>query len=152
MIERIGWRAAWIGTAVIFMLVHFFKASPDLDHQPVYLWSGITGLHSAFLPIIHGEFLNGKGLNLFLLGLILGGLFLRAGNLWVNAGLHSGLILAVLLFSGFTRPVDPPYVAHFGGDILSNPITSVVLVLLGLWIWRFYRHPSDVPENGENAP
>jgi len=152
LIERIGWRAGWIVTATIFMLVHFFKVPTDLDHQPVHIWSGVPGLAAAFLPIIHGDFLCERGLNLFLIGLILGGIFLRSSTLWVNAGLHSGLILAVLLFSGFTRPVDPPYVSFFGGDILSNPITSVAFILLGLWLWRFYRHPSILPETGENAP
>jgi membrane protease YdiL (CAAX protease family) len=150
--DRFGWRAGWIATAAIFMLSHFLKISPDLDHQPIHPWSGVTAVGNAFLPVINGEFLCGRGLNLFLLGLILGGIVLRSGILWVNAGLHSGLILAVFIFSGFTRPVVPPYVSYLGGDILSNPITSVVFVLLGLWLWRFYRHPSILPETGENAP
>jgi membrane protease YdiL (CAAX protease family) len=150
--NRFGWRVGWIGTAAIFALSHFLKISPDLDREPVYPWSGVTAVGNAFLPIIHGEFLSGRGLNLFLLGLILGGIVLRSGILWVNAGLHSGLILAVFLFNGFTRPVEPPRIAWLGGDILSNPITSVVFVLLGLWLWRFYRHPSILPETGETAP
>ena len=150
--EGLGWRAGWIGTAAIFALSHFLKIPHDVDQQPVYPWSGVTAVGSAFLPVIHGEFICGKGLNLFLLGLILGGIVLRADTLWVNAGLHSGLILAVLLFSGLTRPMEPPRVAYLGGDILSNPITSVVFVLLGLWLWRFYRHPSILPETGESAP
>ena len=152
LIERIGWCAGWIVTAIVFMLAHFLKISTDLDRQEVHIWSGITAVGSAFLPVIHGDFLCGRGLNLFLLGLILGGTFLRAGTLWLNAGLHSGLILAVLLFSGFTRPVQPPRIEWLGGDILSNPITSVVFVLLGLWLWRFYRHPSILPETGDAAP
>jgi membrane protease YdiL (CAAX protease family) len=152
LIERIGWRAGWIGTAVIFVLAHFLKISPEFDHQPVHLWSGVTAVGNAFLPVIHGDFLCVRGLNLFLLGLILGGIFLRSGTLWVNAGLHSGLILAMLLFTGLTQPIDPPRIAFFGGDILSTPVTSVVFVLLGLWLWRFYRHPSVLPETGENAP
>jgi len=152
LIERIGWRAGWIVTAAIFMLAHFLKVPTSLDNQTVHLWSGINAVGVAFLPIIHGDFLCGKGLNLFLLGLILGGAFLRAGTLWLNAGLHSGLILAVFLFTGFTRPTLPPRVAWLAGDILSTPITSVVFVLLGLWLWRFYRHPSILPETGDAAP
>jgi len=144
-----GWRGGWIVTAVIFTLAHFVKAPVELDHQPVHLWSGASALGAAFLPLIHGAFLSGKGLNLFLLGLILGGVVLRSGTLWVNAGLHGGLILALLLFTGFTRPVE---IAFLGGDILSSPLTSVVLILLGLWLWLFYRHPSILPETGENAP
>jgi membrane protease YdiL (CAAX protease family) len=148
----LGWYAGWISAALFFMIAHFLKISPDIDSEPVHLWSGVSAVGDAFLPVIHGEFISGRGLNLFLLGLILGGLFLRAGTLWVNAGLHSGLILAVLLFTGFEKPIEPPRISYLGGDILSNPITSAVFVLLGFWIWRFYRHPSVLPETGANAP
>jgi hypothetical protein len=109
-------------------------------------------LGAAFLPVMHGDFIGGKGLNLFLVGLILGGLFLRSGSLWMNAGLHGGWIFGLLLFSGLTRPAEPPSVSCFGGDILSSLATTVVLVLVGLWLWRFYRHPSNSPGTGENAP
>jgi len=151
LVRGLGWRAGWVLAAVIFMLAHFLKIPVDLDHQPMHLWSGATALGAAFLPVVHGDFLCGRGLNLFLIGLILGGIFLRAGSLWVNAGLHSGWIFGLLLFTGLTRPVEPPYVSYFRGDILSNPLTTLVLLLTGLWLWRFYRHPSDSPGTGENA-
>jgi membrane protease YdiL (CAAX protease family) len=158
--QGLGWRGGWVLAAAIFMLAHFIKIPVELDHEPVYLWSGATALGAAFLPVAHGEFLCGRGLNLFLIGLILGGIFLRSGTLWMNAGLHSGWIFGLLLFTGLTRPVEPPYVSCFGGDILSSLSTTVVLVLVGLWLWRFYRHPSVLPETastpargtGENAP
>ena len=152
LIERIGWRGGWVITAAIFMFAHFLKVPTYLNYQPVYPWSGLTALGSAFLPIVHGDFLCGRGLNLFLLGLILGGIMLRSTTLWLNAGLHSGLILAVLLFTGFARMDEVPRVSYLGDDILSSPITSTVFVLLGIWLWRFYRHPSILPETGPNAP
>jgi membrane protease YdiL (CAAX protease family) len=152
LIDRLGWRFGWVLTAAIFMLSHFLKVSTEIDGQPVHSWSGITAVGSAFLPIIHGDFLSGKGLNLLLLGLILGGIMLRNTTLWLNAGLHSGLILTMLLFTGFAHLTQPPRISYLGGDILSSPITSVVFVLLGLWLWGFYRHPSVVPENGSTAP
>lgn len=154
LIERLGWRAGWILAAAIFALAHFLKIPKELDQQPVHLWSGATALGAAFSNAGHGlsnlEDL-GKAANLFLLGLILGGAFLRCGTLWLNAGLHSGLILALFLFHDFTWPTSH-YFAFFGGDILSSPITSVVFILLGLWLWRFYRHPSILPETGPSAP
>jgi len=155
LIERIGWLRGWILAAAIYMLAHLLKIPGDFDQQPVHPWSGVTALGAAFLPLTQGAFFlahMGKGLNLFLLGLILGGIFLRAGSLWMNAGLHGGLVFIWLLFNGLTRPVPQPYVAFFKGDILSSPLTTVVLVMLGLWLWRFYRHPSVLPETGENAP
>ncbi len=151
LVASLGWRAGWIGAAAIFMLAHFVKIPTDLDQQPVHWWSGVTGLGAAFSPVAHGDFISGKGFNLLLIGLILGGIFLRTDTLWLNAGLHSGWILAVLLFPDMTRPVTPPRFEGMGGDILSTPVTSLVLILLGLWLWRFYRHPSIVPETGANA-
>ncbi len=160
LVQGLGWRAGWIAAAAIYMLAHFLKIPAAVDHQPVRLWSGATALGEAFMPLVNGDFLSGRGLNLFLIGLILGGIFLRSGHLWVNAGLHGGWILGLLLFSGFTRPVEPPYVPFLGGDILSSFLTTVVLLMLSVWLWRYYRHPSSLPEaaptpargSGANAP
>jgi len=152
LVRGLGWRVGWVLTAAIFVMAHFLKIPVEIDRQSVHLWSGANALGAAFLPLAHGDFLCGRGLNLFLIGLILGGIFLRFGSLWTNAGLHSGWILGLLLFTGLTRPVEPPYISCFYGDILSNPLTTLVLLLLGLWLWRFYRHPSGSPGNGENAP
>jgi membrane protease YdiL (CAAX protease family) len=157
LVQGLGWRRGWLLAAAIFMLAHFVKIPVELDRQPVHLWSGATALGAAFLPVLQGDFLCGRGVNLFLIGLILGGIFLRSGTLWMNAGLHSGWILGLLLFSGLTRPLMSPYFEVLGnGDILSNPLTTLVLLLLGIWLWRFYRHPSDSPGpargTGENAP
>ena len=149
--KGLGWRLGWILAAFIFMLAHFLKIPVDLDKQPVHAWSGANALGAAFLPLVKGQFLCGRGLNLFLVGLILGGVFLRAGSLWMNAGLHGGWIFGMLLFTGLTRPDEPPRVAWFGGDVLSSLATTVVLSLVGIWLWRFYRHPSVLPENGATA-
>jgi membrane protease YdiL (CAAX protease family) len=154
LVRGLGWRAGWVLAAVIFMLAHFLKIPVELDHQPVHLWSGATALGAAFSQfgqdLLRPENI-GKAANLFLIGLILGGIFLRSGSLWMNAGLHSGWIFGLLLFTGLTRPVEPPYVSWFGGDILSSLSTTLVLLLLGLWLWRFYRHPSVSPETGASA-
>jgi len=162
LVRGLGWRAGWLLAAVIFMLAHFLKIPVELDHQPVHLWSGATALGAAFTNLGQNLVLPdniGKAVNLFLIGLILGGIFLRSGSLWMNAGLHSGWIFGLLLFTGFTHPVEPPTISYFRGDILSNPLTTLVLLLTGLWLWRFYRHPSVSPETastptrgtGENA-
>ena len=175
LVQGLGWRAGWLLAAAIYMLAHFLKVPVELDHEPVHWWSGATALGAAFSQLGHGFLVAGnlgKALNLFLVGLILGGIFLRAGSLWLNAGLHGGWIFGLLIFTGFTRPhtleysivdalpggpeqsrtviidepTNPRFTEHFGGDILSSLATTVVLVLLGLWIWRFYRHPSILPD------
>jgi len=152
LIERLGWCAGWIVAAAIFMLAHFVKIPVELDAQPVAGWSGVTAMGAAFQALAEGGLLSGKALNLFLLGLILGGVYLRSGSLWVNAGLHGGLILVQLLYSGLVLPAPRHDFIFGGGDIVSSPITSLVFILLGLWLWLFYRHPSILPETGENAP
>jgi membrane protease YdiL (CAAX protease family) len=144
-------RWACVFAAVIFMLAHFLKIPESLDHQPIHLWSGVNAMGGAFLSL-PAAFLTGRGLNLFLVGLIFGGIFLRANSLWVNAGLHSGWILALLLFSGLTRPTEPPRVAFLGGDLLSSPLTSLVLIGLGAWLWRYYPPPLAASAGGGNAP
>jgi membrane protease YdiL (CAAX protease family) len=151
LIGRLGLRAGWLLAALIYALAHFLKIPPELDQQPVHLWSGISAFGAAFAPIDHGGFISGRGLNLLLIGLILGATFLRNGNLWFNAGLHGGWIFMLLLFSGLARPMEPPIVAWLPGDLLSNPVTSVVLILLSLWLWRFYQPPSIEPGTGESA-
>jgi membrane protease YdiL (CAAX protease family) len=144
----LGWRAGLVLAALIYALAHFLTTS-GLDKAPVHWWSGAAAWPAMFTQAasdLASPENAVKALNLFLLGLVFGGLFLRAGLLWANAGLHAGLIFGLLLFTGLTRPDEPPRVAWLGGNILSSFVTSVIIILLGLWIWRFYRHPSIVPE------
>jgi membrane protease YdiL (CAAX protease family) len=156
LIAGLGVRAGLVIGALTYTLAHFLKIPVELDHEPVHLWSGATALGAAFThfgqDLLQPQNL-GKEANLLLIGLILGGIYLRSGALWVGAALHSGWIFGLLLFTGFTRPVVPPYQPGFGGDILSSLSTTMVLLLLGVWIWLFYRHPSIKPEvPGDDAP
>jgi hypothetical protein len=100
---------------------------------------------SVFTHLGQGDFLTGRGFNLFVVGLILGGIFLRTGTLWVNAALHGGWILILMSFTALTRPTEPPHFHGLGDDLLSSPLTSAVLFALGLGLWRFYR-PKRVVE------
>jgi membrane protease YdiL (CAAX protease family) len=153
----LGWRAGWIFGAAIYALAHFLNTSV-LDKTPVQWWSGAAAwpvmIRQVGADLASPE--NAvKALNLFVLGLVLGGLFLRAGSLWVNAGLHAGLIFGLLIFTGLTRPDEPPRLAWLGGNIPSSFITTLVLIALGVWLWRYYRNPSvqlePEPGNGASA-
>jgi membrane protease YdiL (CAAX protease family) len=148
--RTLGLRGGWIAAALIYTLAHFLKIPVTLDHRPIHVWSGVTAVGAAFGPLLHGAFLNGHGLNLLLIGLILGGLFWRTGMLWLNYGLHGGWILGLLLASGLTRPA-PTASIWTGSDLLASPLTTLVLVLLGFWLWLFFRRPPPEPPS-ESVP
>jgi membrane protease YdiL (CAAX protease family) len=139
LVETTGRRVGWILAAVIYTLAHFLRMPSQAPDSSIHFWSGATGLLALFSDLGHGSFLNGRGLNLFLVGLILGGIFLRTGTLWVNYALHGGWIFILMSFSALTRPSTTPRISFFGGDLLSSPLTSAVLLLLGLGLWRFQR-------------
>jgi membrane protease YdiL (CAAX protease family) len=143
--RRIGARWGWLLAALIFALAHFVKIPDSLDHQAVHPWSGVTAIGAAFVPVLHGRFFSPHGANLLIIGLILGGVFRRTGVLWFNYGLHGGWILGLLLATGLTRSTQATF--WTGSDLLSSPLTTIVLVVLGWWLWRFYRRPLP-PESG----
>jgi membrane protease YdiL (CAAX protease family) len=146
LVAGLGFRPGWILAAVIYALAHFLKIPDAVDHMPVHPWSGASALGAAFLPLVHGDFLSGRGANLLLIGLILGGVFARTGTLWFNGGLHAGWIAGLLLASGLSRPAR---VTVWTGDgLLSSPLTTLVLAVLGWWLWRFYRRPQPSPATG----
>jgi membrane protease YdiL (CAAX protease family) len=148
--RRLGLRWGWLLAALVYTLAHFLKIPDDVDHAAVHLWSGASALGAAFLPLVHGDFLSGRGANLLIIGLILGGLFRRTGTLWLNYGLHAGWIAGLLLASGLSRPGR---VTFWTGDgLLSSPITTIVLAVLGWWLWRFYRKPPAESVTGATSP
>jgi len=152
LVARCGAAAGIPLTAMIYALAHFIKVPTGIDTEPVRWSSGFHAFGQAVLPLLHGDFLAGRGLNLLILGLILGLVFLRSGRLWIGYALHGGFIVALLTVPKVTQPQSPPRVAWLAGDLISNPLTTVVLLLLLCWLWFFYRAPWVSPETGPNAP
>jgi membrane protease YdiL (CAAX protease family) len=138
LVEAAGRRVGWFLAAVIFALAHFLRIPSGSPAQPVHLWSGVTGMIAAFGQMGQAGLVGGHGYNLLLIGLILGGIFLRDGRLWFCAGMHSGWIFILMAFSGLSRPEDPSRFPLFSGDLLGSPITTGVLLILGLFLWRFF--------------
>jgi membrane protease YdiL (CAAX protease family) len=125
LVETTGRWIGWLLAAFLYALAHFLRLPSETTPPPVHFYSGATAILSIFTHLGQGDFLSGRGLNLFLVGLILGAIFLRTGTLWINAGLHGGWILILMTFTALTRP--PP---GLGADLLSSPITSAVLLAL----------------------
>ena len=145
--ETLGRRVGWILSAALFTVAHFLRFSSSHEAPaPIHWWSGAAALGSMFTHLGQGEILGGRGLNLFIAGLILGGLFLRAGNLWINEGLHAGWIFVLVTFASLVRPAPHPRVAFLGGDLIGTPIATAILLLLGVWLWFFYRPAAAAPE------
>jgi membrane protease YdiL (CAAX protease family) len=143
MVESTGRWVGWILAAGIYAVAHFLRFPPEGSGDGRALWSGVNGMISVFTHLGQGDFLTGRGFNLFLVGLILGGIFMRTGTLWVNAALHGGWIFVLMSFTALTRPVEPPRIPWLGDDLLASPLTSAVLVVLGVGLWRFYR-PTEI--------
>ena len=161
LVGRLGWRGGWILTALIYAIAHFLKIPATIDSQPVHVWSGVTALgesfqtlgaalHAMVAPENAAEIYPGKLVNLLLIGLILGGLFPRTGNLWLNYGLHAGLIVGLFIGLKMTRPAQVSI--WTGTDLVSSPLTTLVLLLLGWWLWRYYRRPQPGSGSGANVP
>jgi membrane protease YdiL (CAAX protease family) len=142
--RRIGAWGGWLLAALVFALSHFLKVPESFDHIPVRWWSGVLAVAAAVKFMCSGGILSGQGLNYFLIGLILGGIFWRTGVLWLNYGLHAGWIVGQQLTSGLTHPT-PARSIWTGSDLLGSPLTTLVLVLLGFWLWLFFRRPPPEP-------
>jgi membrane protease YdiL (CAAX protease family) len=139
LVETTGRKIGWFLAALLFAVAHFLRIPSENASQSIHFWSGVTGIFSIFTHLGQGDFFSWRGLNLFLVGLVLGGIFLRTGTLWVNAALHGGWILVLMIFTAFTRPQLPMRTPRLGEDLLSSPLTSLVLLGLGLALWRFYQ-------------
>jgi membrane protease YdiL (CAAX protease family) len=137
--ETLGRRLSWVLGAALFTLVHFLRPDSSHSQAPVHWWSGATSVVFMFTHLAQGEIIGGRGLNIFLVGLILGGIFLRAGTLWITAGLHCGWIFTLVIFAALTRPAEKPRIPFLAGDLIGTPITTVVLLLVGLWFYFFSR-------------
>ena len=138
-----GARIAWLLAALIYALAHFLKVPSDFRADPVGLETGAAGMIAAFAQLGTGDFVSGRGPNLFIVGLILGGVFLRVGRLWMCAGLHSGWIFVLMTFTGLTRPDKPLRNPWLGSDLLASPVTTAVLIATGLFLWRYYPPRDD---------
>ena len=144
LVEAAGSRAAWFFGALIYALAHFLKVPSEYHAEPVTLLSGAPAMLAAVTQFGTGDFLSGRGLNLFCIGLVLNSVFLRVGRLWLCAGLHGGWIFVLMSFSALSRPVwiyHAPWYAK--GDLLGSPVTTVVVIAVGLFLRRYYPPRSD---------
>ena len=80
LVEAAGKRAGWIFAAAIYAVAHFLRVPAGAPGEPIHPWSGATGVAEIFTHLGLGEFLSGHGFNLFLVGLILGGVFSAGRN------------------------------------------------------------------------
>ncbi len=139
MIDRMGSTVGWLVAGFFYAIVHFVKVPREFRPDPITWHSGFDSLALALAPL--GK-LDTYGSSLFCLlavGLILGLLFHRTGSLWLPIGMHAGWIIGLKLGSKLTIPA--PFAPAFSSDsdLLSSGMTLVLLALLGLLLWKFFR-------------
>jgi membrane protease YdiL (CAAX protease family) len=136
-VTRYPWLALAL-SAAFFAYTHFKIPTGEWTKVGQVQWQ--TGWLDAYWMLvgIAVEFDFGRFLALWLLGLLLGALTLRARALWPAVGLHGGLVFGMLMYHDLARSLAPP--SSFWGttaliDGWATPAT-LGLVLLGVILTR----------------
>jgi CAAX protease family protein len=101
-------RYTWLALVLssIFFAYTHFKIPPEQTMNAVSVdWA--TGWRDAYWMLIgiSAEFDIRRFAALWILGMMLGTLMLRAGSLWPGIGLHAGLVFTALLYHDFVQDV-----------------------------------------------
>jgi len=119
-------------SAAFFAYTHFKIPTGEWTKVGQVQWQ--TGWLDAYWMLvgIAAEFEFGRFLALWLLGLLLGALTLRAHALWPAVGLHGGLVFGMLMYHDLARSLAPP--GSFWGttaliDGWATPATLGLLLL-----------------------
>lgn len=141
LISRMGRMTGWLLGALFFAIVHFVKVPKPFHPEPVTWLSGFQAIGLALSPLAQPSTYGFMFFCLLAVGLILGGMFLRTGSLWVPMGLHTGWIIGLKWGSALTQPAAGASDLLGRSDLMSGGLTLIVLALLGLLLWRFYPVP-----------
>lgn len=114
LIKTLSKRKALLWGAFLFAILHFSTPNGFVAHETMRWYDG-------FLLAIYSLMGMAKGiewlyfLNLFALGIILGLLFIKTGNLWSSIGLHWGIV-CTLLFLRKNVYLQPDSLPQFLGN------------------------------------
>lgn len=134
-----GAAVAVLLTAVVYALSHFI-ASYHIAASEVTATSGIAMLAGSARALAHPLGVADAFLALFAVGVVLGGVRARTGNIAACMGLHAGWVWVMLLAHELTRP-DRSAALSFLLSRFDGFVGWLVFgwtVLLAVPIWRFY--------------
>jgi membrane protease YdiL (CAAX protease family) len=130
------WPFALVISSAIYALLHFF-AKPE--SPAVIQWnSGLIILSSMFRGFADFKMLVPGFFNLFIVGVILGFVFQRTGNLYFSIGLHAGWIFWLKSYGLLTDRVARMDFGIWGsGKIIDGWLaTAVLLFVFGILLAR----------------
>ena len=137
-----SWPANLI-SASIFSIVHFLKA-PDETTTAVQWYSGFVSLSHSFDQFREPMLVLAGFTTLFVIGVILAYACLRTRSLWASIGLHSGWILASMLFGKIARR-EVVALPWLGKNLLVGLVPLAVCLVSWLLVrtWLKYAAPRD---------
>jgi uncharacterized protein len=134
-----GARTAVLLTALIYAASHFF-ARVHIEAAQVTARSGVALLAGTLHSFAHPASVADAFVALFAVGVVLGGIRARTGNIAACIGLHAGWVWVMLVTHELTRPVRSAagsfLLSQFDGFV--GWLALVWTVVLALPLWRFY--------------
>lgn len=120
---------AWIGSSVIFSLLHFLHLIPGYQEvNPQNWYAGFQILGSIFGHFSQPWTFFTEFTQLLILGLFLGWFRIWMNSLWIPIGIHIGLVLALKTLS-FQYSIDAssPLYPYFLGEDINSGLLPLIL-------------------------
>lgn len=138
------WPLALILSSIIYALAHFLRRAD---------FSGAVSWHSGFalLPRMLGGFWDLHALvpdffNLTLVGVLLGLVYQRTGNLYFSIGLHAGWVFWLKAYGAFTATAPQASTWFWGTSKMIDGWLALIVLTVVLVLFRF------LPFSSKNEP
>jgi membrane protease YdiL (CAAX protease family) len=140
-----AWPMALIISSAVYAILHFFgKPEPTASIN----WSsGFVTLGGMFGGFTNLQTLVPGFINLLIVGLILGFVFQKSGNLYFSIGLHAGWIFWLKSYGLLTNKV-PDFSSQFlgSGKMIDGWLATIVLLVVFVFLfarWNKIKNYSD---------
>ena len=138
------WPLALVVSSAVYALLHFF-AKPD-SPASIQWHSGFSTLGSMLGGFVDLDEVVPQFLNLFIVGLILGFVFHRTGNLYFSIGLHAGWVFWLRSYGFLTNKVKGNSFTIWGsGKLIDGWVaTAMLLSVFAFLVIRFQNQKRDL--------
>jgi len=129
---------AVFSVAVFYALMHFLRPEGILDGQSVQLWSGFEAIVTGFGNFSLAGMLD-TVVALIIIGVLLGILRARHGNIAMCIGVHAGWVFVIKVYKKFTY-INPQaelnmLVGQYDGVL--GWLAAGLLLVLTVLVWRY---------------